>query len=416
MKRIIYFLILLLITIGLLEIAGYIGMGLISKDQNESVFANREYFRIRKILINATAPTDFPAFIPHVELHYEAAPFKEEFGFRQHNFMGFRGPAVPLKKPEETYRILFLGGSTTYGTGVNNPDSTYPALVGHILNAYLDSLPEKKRYKNVDIINAGLPALTSAEELTHYLFKYSYFKPNLVVLHTGINDALKGADNLYQPDYGNTFFDGDVNILPLPVKIQFIMRSYFLSFMVINLVYYDVIHSPNSYRKMCVWFYPNLQDTIKPTWQKSMTAFATDLTKDSSIYRNIPHPAFEKNTETLIRTIIADSVSILIIPNALNPTYNYPYPFAPYFVKIFVRIAQENVNILKKLSLKYSVPILPFDYGSIPSQYYLDNCHLNASGERAKGILVADCIKTYLSNKVEHINTGCKKRSHQLHQ
>jgi lysophospholipase L1-like esterase len=400
MKHIFYFVILLLILFSVLEITGYVSMGLVSRKEGDSVpFSEREYFKIRKILMNQTTPADFFSCMPQPVLNYIPTPLKEEYGFRQHNYMGFRGHAVSLQKPEGIYRILFLGGSTTYGSGVNNPDSTFPALTGIILNTWLDSIHSIKKYNNVEVINGGLEGGTSAEELTHYLFKYRYFKPDLIVLHSGINDALKSADNLYQPDYGNFFLNGDFNIIPLPIKARFILRSYFLSFIVINLVYYDVLNSPNSYRKTCMWYYPQAVDTTKTVWQKGLGAYTTDLEKDTSIYRNILHPAFEKNIETLIRTVLADSFQILILTNAINPTWEYQYPFSKHFAKIYTHITEENKTILVKLATLYKIELIPFEYSSVHPENWLDNCHLNEKGEREKATIVANFVKSKFLTK-----------------
>ena len=40
------------------------------------------------------------------------------------NSLGFRGPELPRKKPPGTYRIAFLGGSTTYCAEVSGDDKT----------------------------------------------------------------------------------------------------------------------------------------------------------------------------------------------------------------------------------------------------------------------------------------------------
>jgi len=88
---------------------------------------------------------------------------------RQHNRAGFRGRFVPQKRALGKKRILFLGGSTTYGWKVNRANYTFPAQIRKLLQ-------QKYPGQNFEVINAGLPSGSSAELLTHFHFKYRYFK------------------------------------------------------------------------------------------------------------------------------------------------------------------------------------------------------------------------------------------------
>jgi hypothetical protein len=66
------------------------------------------------------------------------------------NSRGFRGPEIHDKKIG-TKRIVCLGGSTTYGTGLNYSD-TYPAILQEKL--------DKKFGKGIyEVINGGQPGL-----------------------------------------------------------------------------------------------------------------------------------------------------------------------------------------------------------------------------------------------------------------
>ena len=86
-------------------------------------------------------------------------------------------------KDNDVYRIVCIGGSTTYGYGVTHPHSTYPAFLEI-------ELKQKYPNKKVEVINAGIEGATSFEELKNYLFKVKYLKPDAIVIKSGGNDVI----------------------------------------------------------------------------------------------------------------------------------------------------------------------------------------------------------------------------------
>jgi len=96
------------------------------------------------------------------------------------NKMGFRGEEFSAVKKEGSYRILTMGGSTTYCIGDN--DRTWPAYLGKILD--------------VEVINGGVPNWESTHLLTRFKNEGIYLKPDLVIIHSGLHDVRKGANKL----------------------------------------------------------------------------------------------------------------------------------------------------------------------------------------------------------------------------
>jgi len=92
------------------------------------------------------------------------------------NSDGYRGKEI---SDESKYRIIFLGGSTVFGTVTTSDETTIPAFVEKKLN-------EKKF--NVHVINAGIPSATSIDEI--YLLENDLLKydPDLVIMYDGWND------------------------------------------------------------------------------------------------------------------------------------------------------------------------------------------------------------------------------------
>ena len=88
----------------------------------------------------------------HRYLGYYPTP-NFRFGKNKHNSLGFRGDEFIISKPWEEFRIVCIGGSTTYTTRVDDYQLSYPALLEFELNS--------RGYDNVRVINAGVPGWTT---------------------------------------------------------------------------------------------------------------------------------------------------------------------------------------------------------------------------------------------------------------
>ena len=96
------------------------------------------------------------------------------------NLHGFRGPEIEKNKPDNTFRIFTVGGSTTFSTGVED-EFTWPSL----LQENLDSL---KTTTKIEVINAGLSGATSYSNSKLIKNKLISFEPDLIILYEGVND------------------------------------------------------------------------------------------------------------------------------------------------------------------------------------------------------------------------------------
>lgn len=100
--------------------------------------------------------------------------------FESHNSLGYRGPEIAIPKPEGVFRIVAMGGSTTYGFDMTYEES-YPAQLERIL-------VEEYGYTQIEVINAGVPYYTSWETLANFQFRVLDLQPDMVLIYDGIND------------------------------------------------------------------------------------------------------------------------------------------------------------------------------------------------------------------------------------
>lgn len=139
-------------------------------------------------------------YLPHPSLGYVMRPNFERSSEKPRvqwtiNSHGFRGEQLALPKPEGTFRILCVGGSTTFGTGVRVDEDAYPARMQTILR---EKLPPDI---DVEVGNFGVPGYTTADTLVNLALRLPEYDADLVIVYHAANDALMAQTEGFQPDY-----------------------------------------------------------------------------------------------------------------------------------------------------------------------------------------------------------------------
>jgi len=104
------------------------------------------------------------------------------------NSLGFRGPETTVVKPRETFRIVALGDSVTFGHRLH---FTYPAL----LQARLEHRPECRA--RIEVINAGVPGYQTRHIRDRLDEDVRPLRPDLLLVLAGWNDLY--SDNPASP-------------------------------------------------------------------------------------------------------------------------------------------------------------------------------------------------------------------------
>ncbi len=122
-------------------------------------------------------------------------------------------PEISLEKEEGETRILFLGGSSTAGAGVNLDDvDTWPWKVAESLQS---SLPDQK----ITFINAGVPGYSSFESFGKLWSRLRFYQPDVIVVFHGWNELyyFNMVDRIHQ---WRVLDDGDWDIDRLNQKVK----------------------------------------------------------------------------------------------------------------------------------------------------------------------------------------------------
>ena len=130
--------------------------------------------------------------------------YKEEDGQK---FISSRFEELyPYEKPEGTFRIVCFGGSTTENSyQQKRTGKHYPILLQNMLR-------EKFGRDNIEVINVGFSAYSTAHSLVVFELNVLDWKPDLVILSHNINDLTAMYWPGFSPDYANKYLDPFFNI------------------------------------------------------------------------------------------------------------------------------------------------------------------------------------------------------------
>ena len=142
-------------------------------------FATPEQYR-EYVLFRDVPTRDFQ-WTRHHYLNYFPTP-NYKLGLTYHNSLGYRDREFSLVKPPGVFRIVALGGSTTYTSRVEDNEKTFTAQLEKVL-------VQKYGYKNVEAINAGVVGYSSWESLINLEFRVLDVDPDLIIVYHATNDV-----------------------------------------------------------------------------------------------------------------------------------------------------------------------------------------------------------------------------------
>lgn len=141
-----------------------------------------------------TAPgTMSMIFYRHKRLMHGLVRGMDYYGWVRIGRQGFRGARdVSLVPPPNTFRIIAVGGSTTFDGNTSGDSSAWPARLEQILNSTSGPM-------RFEVLNAGVPGFQVLDDLVRLESELYRYKPDLIVLYQGHNDLFNTLSNAGQP-------------------------------------------------------------------------------------------------------------------------------------------------------------------------------------------------------------------------
>jgi lysophospholipase L1-like esterase len=317
----------------------------------------------RFVLFTSIEPENI-AWTPHPYLSYAPTPNYRK-GLTFHNSLGYRNNEFPLEKPNEVYRIVALGGSSTYDVRIEDNAKTFAAQLETLLK-------DEYGYQNVEVINAGVPGYNSWEILGNLEFRVLDLDPDLVIIYEGTNDV---HARLVDPDAYRGDNSGRRQVWEIP-PVAFWEHSTFLRIL---------SRTANFSRQVSV------DDFVSsPTYLSWPCEYRLDGDEYDpvEILEANPPIYFRRNLENMIAIAREQGVKIMLATWAYSPYLN-DYASKEVYQDGF----KENNEVVKDVAISHQIPL--FDYeGAAPKdpKYWADGRHANEAGALEKARLFAEYI------------------------
>lgn len=299
---------------------------------------------------------------PHPYLNYVCnGDWTFPDGVRPHLPIGIRDPGFPPRgKRPGVFRIVALGESTTYGMYVEKASQAWPHLVGHALGQTL--------HADVEVVNAGIPNYTTWEMTGMAAFWLPEFAPDLVLVHTGLNDAFAVA----YPDEGGpdgTTFRHPFRQASLPPALRAAMGASRLARVLGAGLLRREGFAPGDMGAAIQWEIPSDAEV------RAHAATATGK-------------YFRRNVETLLALIRRAGGRPVLVDMPLNPRFVTGH--GTYYDAVSAAVLRDN-GILHAVGRAENVPVVDLAARLRDPALFVDAAHVNARGmaQKAQGVYEA---------------------------
>lgn len=198
----------------ILEISANIYVNRFASEQNFKKYASL------KQIFNSEARIKYS---PHPYLRYYPTPNYTK-GKNRHNFLGYRGDDIQISKPDGEFRIVCIGGSTTYTVNIDDYRMSYPYL--------LEEKLKEAGYKNVSVINAGVGGWTTWESLLNFEFRILDLDPDMIIIYHAVNDIhtrLVWPPKAYKGDNTGQLFTTSYITVPSFFEYSTLLRIFMIN-------------------------------------------------------------------------------------------------------------------------------------------------------------------------------------------
>jgi lysophospholipase L1-like esterase len=355
-RRVVFALLMIAGLLGILEALGAAYYYLVLPEQRREVAELALGLRVG-------GQSHVSRYRPHPYFNHVANPdFARADGEHPYDPIGIRATSVPLtERRPGTLRVVAMGASTTYGYYAEDAKDTWPAMLGTAL--------EEDLGVEVEVINAGVPYFTTYEMLGFASMWLPEMKPDLVLLHVGLNDAFAvGYPDEGGPD--NTTFRHAWDLRPVPplarraMRVSYLARSLGLQWLRRNGYQVGDMSAAIQYR---------IPDDAE---------MRANASKATGRY-------FRRNVETLLTLIRHTDATPVLVDMPLNPERESG--LGAYYDAVSEAVRRNN-RILAEIGAEQSVPVIDLYSRMRDPRAYVDAAHCTRAGQQQKSWLIHQAL------------------------
>lgn len=361
-----------LVTLGLLEVGARVYVSRFADREHFSRYASLDEYRAR-----IGTAWWFGLLAPHRYLGFIGAPDLVD-GENRHNSLGFRGDDIVVPKPDGEFRIACLGASTTYSLFVADYQLSYPALLQRQLRS--------RGYPNTTVINAGIPAWTSYEDLINYLLRVQDLEPNLIIFKEAFADL--ACRLVWPPDAYRGDNSGCLAPQFAPREIPLYKASTIIRILLVESGY----ALPASALGESVYNYADTSyffEFAKQRWGRRFPSGIFETVSVEDMLAANPPVYYRRNIENLVISAVQGGVQPVLV------TFPYSPKFGGYFeVEAFRSGLDEHNDILRQIAERFDVPLLDLaeSFPTGIAHWGFDGIHANSEGTALEAELVANFL------------------------
>ena len=317
-------------------------------------------------------------YSPHHYLGYIPTPNLVS-GENRNNALGFRGEDISADKPEGVYRIVAVGGSTTYSVDVEDYRDSYP----HQLGDYL----RDGGFDHVEVINAGAGSYTSYQNFMNIQFRVLPLQPDLIIDYQGYNDIHARIVYPYS-DYR-----GDNSGYIAPFVTDTIMPDileYSTALRIIGIrANLTKPHSALEWHRFKLST-SSRRDDFFSQWRTG--AYPSGIFAEASamdMLLNNPPIHLERNLESMVALANQHHVGLLLVTFATSTEFNLP----PVASEEYIFALKQHNDLARAVAERSDTPL--FDLASVfpdDRSLFTDGRHMTVEGNRIRAQLIGDFI------------------------
>lgn len=342
------------------------------------------YASVKQLNASPKLWADYLKYEPHRYLGYIPTP-NYAANDNRHNALGYRDDEITLPKPRGEFRIVCLGGSTTYTPAVGHYQYSYPKVLERELH--------ERGYPHVRVINGGVDGWTSYETLVDFALRTVDLDPDMVILHQGINDVFT---RIVWPA---TAYRGDNSGYQKPLETEIVMPGILEYSTLIRGILIRLGRIEPHASKTRMW----LTSRYAPTFygleferQHKAGEYPSGIFEEASLGDMLdanPPTYFERNLEHLLVLANHHNIKVVLATIAIFPDTANPGNAGLVISPEFLEECAEARATLEKLAQEHDAAFFDF-HQRFPKVegYFRDAVHVTFEGVQVKGKLFADFL------------------------